>query len=162
MLENDASKIGRRLFSQPASRFGSHYQVYISIRTVSGESVMIKQKSKICHLTESIAQRILCVIKLIVTMFMCRNAIIEKMKVHIRSYSRQGATWYSGLRKNPRIHQWDEQELPFATYCWIDLEADSPAEANLVLEQIVNLGLARRHQDVVSTNAAHVFAYASN
>jgi hypothetical protein len=84
------------------------------------------------------------------------------LKAHIRNYSRQGTRWYSGLRKNQRIHPWDEQEVQFATYCWVDFEADSSAEANLVLEEIINLGLARRHKAAASTNAAHIFAYASN
>jgi hypothetical protein len=94
---------------------------------------------------------------------MCKDEIIKKLKVHIRNNSPSGGvTWFSGLRKIPRIHQWDEQELPFATYCWIGFEADSPIEADLVLEEVIYLGLARRHQEVSSTNAAHVFAYASN
>jgi hypothetical protein len=152
----------RRLFSQSASHAGRQHQTYVSIRTVAGESIMVKPNFQIIHLTAPNTVGILCVIRLILSTVMCKDEILEKMKLHIWDNSKSGVTWFSGLRKIPRIHQWDEQELPFATFCWIDLEADSPAEANLVLEEIINLGLARRHQEVVSTNAAHVFAYASN
>lgn len=85
---------------------------------------------------------------------------MSKMKAHIQTWPSGDDNWFAGLRMNPRIHQWDEQELLFPTHRWIDVEADSPDEANVALEELIDLGLVQRHSGMESKNAIHVFAYA--
>jgi hypothetical protein len=93
---------------------------------------------------------------------MNKHSIIEKMKTHFQTHSHVNEIWFSGVRRFQRIHPWDEEELSFATRCWIDFEADSPAEANSAFHELIDLGLTQRHSTNISPNGTHVFAYALN
>jgi hypothetical protein len=158
MLKSDFLKNERRLLSQPASYSGN--QFYVSIRTVVGDSTTLKQNLK-KTIDNILNGRYYIAIKLIAAIKMCKDAIIEQLKSHIQSHSHTCNIWFSGLRRICRIHPWDEQELSFPTHAWIDFEADSPVEANLAFEKLVETGLARRHPYDIPLNATHVFAYAS-
>jgi hypothetical protein len=88
--------------------------------------------------------------------------IVKAVTEHIRRQGSLSAAWFSGIRSKDRVHPWDEAELPFPTFSWIVLQADSPTEAHNAMERLVDLGLTRIHGSEAPADAAQVFAYALN
>jgi len=87
--------------------------------------------------------------------------IVQQIVQHIRSAPRL-RHWCVGARLRPRMHPWDEAELPLPTFHWIDLQADSPREAHAVIQRLLELAIANPHHEQASPKADHVFAYALN
>jgi hypothetical protein len=67
--------------------------------------------------------------------------------------------WLVGVRFAPRLHPWDEQELPFPTRAWLNLSANTE-EAQTIAEQLFSSGFAKSPIHTNEPTAKCVFVYA--
>lgn len=132
----------------------------ISIRAESGDHSEFHQKlfqKSIDNLGDrtSVALEMLSVCKMFKS-----DEIVQWLTRHIRSNTPKADCWFVGIRLRPRIHPWDDMELPHPTCAWMDFHAVSPRDARVAVRQLLELGIAQEHQGETSPHADHVFAYA--
>lgn len=82
---------------------------------------------------------------------------VKQIMGHLNHETRAG-TWFVGTRVRARIHQYDEEHLPFPTCSWISHEMENPADAAEVVRELVSHSAALRHVSTQS-NGGNVFAY---
>ena len=70
--------------------------------------------------------------------------------------------WFAGVYIAPRIHPWDEKELPFPTKAWIDIPIATSEEAQMIAQELFQLGYDESPINMNKSSATHIFAYAMN
>lgn len=151
-----------RVFARSAL-FTHRWTVNISIRAIVGECTVDNHRGIFFTIDKSRAAHNVFVIE-------CPSIDIETMneadkisaiETH-RSRCSGSLRWFAGVRIAPRIHPWDEQELPFSTMAWIGIAADTHDEAQRIAQRLFDLGCGRSPIHTASGLGKHVFAYALN
>ena len=86
---------------------------------------------------------------------------IAAIETHLDKYP-GSLNRFAGVRVAPRIHSWNEQEVPFSTKAWIDISCDTPEEAQRIAQRLFALGCGKSLIQTNSSIGKHVFGYADN
>ena len=119
-----------------------------------------KHKKAVLAIDKFIEQDYSCVLEryAIVCCFMNEFETLVAVEEH-RNRCTGSLQWFAGVHFAPRIHPWDEQELSFPTMAWIEVEADSPVEAQRAAEALFARGFGVSPVHTNAPSASHVFAY---
>jgi hypothetical protein len=133
----------------------------ISIRAEFGEHEQFHQKS-FRKAIDNLGIRFTLALEMLAVRHnkMRSDEIVRQLTRHICSHASKTNCWFVGIRLRPRIHPWDEMELPYPTCALVDFHAASPREAKIAIRELLGLGIAREHEGETSPHADHVFAYA--
>ncbi len=152
------NEMADQAFAQSAA--GSYSQHFnISIRAICGERNKSKQISLKIAIDKSCVSVFVYAIDMLTVVCMKCDAIIERINLHICSRSLLATQWFAGVRVRPRLHPWDEQELPFQTKAWLDVSADSGEQAQGVARILFAMGCEESPLHSISPTAKHVFVY---
>ncbi len=160
MLSGRLKRKGRADRASARSAVSQHsWPVNISIRATIGDCSVLKQGSSDSAIDNSVNRDILYAIDWPAIISMSEIEIVAQIESH-RKKCAGDLEWFAGVRVAPRIHPWDEQELPFSTSAWIDLLSDTPEEAQRVARSLFALGWGRSPAHAYLSSGKHVFAYA--
>ena len=146
-------------FTRPAT-YSEHFNV--SIRAVFGECNPFEHKSSKTTIDIVINSGFRIAIDMLAIVKMRTDEIIQQLARHIHANAERTTHWSAGIRARPRLHPYDEAELPMPTSCWIDPLADSPEDAPVAVRCLLELVAERLHEGNSSPNGHHVFVYALN